>query len=292
MLPKMLGLAFLMAGLSAYAGSSGFGSRADCVAGAGLQSPQGPLVLQQWLLEEHGGKGKEGRGQRRRALHQRLRSSPCWPGSKRSSASRSWTSLLLCRRRLNRCWKQTSSPNAMRVHQKQLSFRWLRHSNVKRLCRRKSRSWRKQLGTLPKQLTRPRRRPSSDRRRSTSCRQTTNGRRHDWYPPRNLLLTSTNPCGTLSKPFPPMARPRLSSHSWMQQSQAFRACWRRPRRHHPLRIAATMSTWRYSQTEPARAPLQKKKRSHGPGAGSQYANVPDAVCQHDPLCMQPAGCFQ
>ena len=58
MLPKMLGLAFLMAGLAACAGSSGFGFRADCVVSAALQSPQGPLVLQQWLLEEHGGKGK------------------------------------------------------------------------------------------------------------------------------------------------------------------------------------------------------------------------------------------
>ena len=72
MLRMMVGLAFLVAGLAATAGSRGFGFRAGCAAGAGLPSPQGPQVLQQWQLEEHGGSGKERRGRRKRRLQPRV----------------------------------------------------------------------------------------------------------------------------------------------------------------------------------------------------------------------------
>ena len=60
------------------------------------------------------------------------------------------------------------------------------------------------------------------------------------------LGTSTKPCVTLSKSFPPTARLKISSHRWMQQLSASEACWRRQRRRHQRRTEATMSTWQCS----------------------------------------------
>ena len=176
MFQKMVGLAFLTAGLAATLASSVFGSRASVAADAGLQSP---TVLRALLRQ----KAKARDTSNVKAVLPEVNLAKYWTSSRKTSTSRVRRSWLPCKPRWSRPGKLTSSPNAKHAHQKSQSTqsrqRWRRR-------RQRWSSWKRQ----PKQLSRQRRRQSKKlpkyKWKLTSYRQTTRRSCHVFSRPRIL----------------------------------------------------------------------------------------------------------
>ena len=219
---QFLFLAFLVAGLAATAGSRGFGFRAGCAAGAGLQSPQGPQVLQQWQLEEHVGSGKERRGRRKRRLQPRV-------GLDKYQGIKELDEAAALQTKAETLFEgdNSLSENLVRGRQK-LAERNARPPETAvffvatTLQRHKALQEKEQakLAELEERAKNAAKAVDEARQKGS---QTPGGDRPAAGRQRageGTLGTSTKPCVTLSKSFPPTARLKISSHRWMQQLSA------------------------------------------------------------------------
>ena len=248
MFRKMVGLAFLMAGLAAIA-SSGCGSRASCIGDAGLQA----CLMQQ--RRSQGGTKSEAHGQRKsRPPLQRSIWRRFWTGSKTTSISRVRRTLPRCKQRWSRLGKLTSKRHARTPEVAvQSAFSSLQS---RKAAMAKSQTKITELEAAAKQAAEA---VEEAKQKAAKLQGEIDKLQKEHDEEAARLVKPSDPVTHLQntvreafQAFLEISKCSLSSLSWKQLSQAFAACWRlkRPLQRRPM--CATTSTCCRTKRRPSR----------------------------------------